>query len=120
MRASEPGLSTEEAGGEQEEEEDAPSGGGSAVSDRALRSELPWCLEVMASWYRDCLAAAEGAALLNADYEAAISRASGSLPCWQAEAAIEAVLATRQQIERNANVDLALECLSMRLLGGGE
>jgi DNA polymerase-3 subunit delta' len=106
--------------GDEEEAEEGLASGWRPVSDRALRAELPWCLEVMASWYRDCLAAAEGAALVNGDFGTAISRASGSLPCWQAEAAIEAILATRQQIERNANIDLSLECLCLRLLGGGE
>lgn len=109
---------TEEAS--EEEEEETPATEVVIVSDRALRGALPWCLDVMASWYRDCLAAAEGGSLINADYQAAIGRSSGLLSCSQAEGAIEAILATRQQLERNANIDLALESLSLRLLGGGE
>ncbi len=36
-----------------------------APADRTLRSELPWCLDVILSWYRDRLAAARSAALFS-------------------------------------------------------
>jgi hypothetical protein len=47
-----------------------------------------------------------------------IGEAARSLSCQRAGAAVEAVLAARRQIERNANMDLALECLALGLLGG--
>lgn len=111
-----------ESGDEEEEDADeeaaAASRGTRAVPNRAVRAQLPWCLEVMASWYRDCLAAAEGTPLVNPDQAGVIGEAARSLSCQRAGAAVEAVLAARRQIERNANMDLALECLALGLLGG--
>ncbi|MFB3881834.1 MAG: DNA polymerase III subunit delta' [Armatimonadota bacterium] len=93
--------------GEQDRETPAvPSGG-----DRAIRSELPWCLDVMVSWYRDLLAAGQGAPLLNLDYESALTQQRQPGFDRQAECAIESILETKHSIERNANVDLALESL---------
>lgn len=90
------------------------------VNDRQVRAELPWCLEVMASWYRDLMAVCQDGAVLNPDYEAVMkSRAHASL-CHQAECAIESILEARHAIERNANVDLALEALAITLVGGCE
>jgi DNA polymerase-3 subunit delta' len=111
----------EEADGtdaDEEEGESATPAARRSVGDRALRSELPWCLDVMASWYRDCLAACAGAPLVNPDYEQAIMGAGRSLSCGRAESAVEAVLEAKQQIGRNGNIDLTLECLSVQLLSG--
>lgn len=91
---------------------------GRGVGDRALRGELPWCLDVMVSWYRDLLAAREGAAVMNRDYEEAVRAQAGKLAEGKAERAIEAILETRRAIERNANIDLALESVAIRLAGG--
>ncbi len=86
--------------------------------DRALRAALPWCLEVMASWYRDRMAVATGGEVLNRDYEAAVSDQRGSGSIEQASAAIEWILDTRRKLLGNANLDLALEALATRLLEG--
>lgn len=88
------------------------------VSDRALRAELPWCLEVMASWFRDCMASEQGSPVINADCAEAIRSAAKTLSCERAESSIGAILAAKQAIERNANIDLALECLAVELTGG--
>jgi hypothetical protein len=102
-----------------DEEEASPSRGRSrGVSDRALRAELPWCLEVMASWFRDCMASEQGSPVINVDCAEAIRGAAKTLSCERAEASIGAILAAKQAIERNANIDLALECLAVRLTGG--
>lgn len=82
--------------------------------DRALRAELPWCLDVMLSWYRDRLAAARGAPLVNADCRAHLERAA--LSPEEAEAALEALLSAQRLLQRNANIDLTLESLTTRLL----
>lgn len=103
---------------EVEEEESSAIGEERLTGDRALRAELPWCLEVMVSWYRDRLAAASGAPIINEDYEAALRNGLASYGPREAETAIEALLEARQQIQRNANIDLALESLALRLLGG--
>jgi len=100
---------------EGEEAADAPTG--APGSDRAVRAELPWCLDVMVSWYRDLLAAGQGAPLLNPDYESAMrARAQPELH-HQAECAVELILETKNAIERNANIDVALEALVTGLVG---
>lgn len=93
-------------------------------SDRALRvghrlrAELPWCLDVMVSWYRDLLAVGEGSPLMNPDYEQALhARLGGDLP-HQAECAIEDILEAKHAVQRNANIDVALEALVIGLVGG--
>jgi DNA polymerase-3 subunit delta' len=101
-----------------EEADDAAPSKVKAVPDRALRAGLPWCLDVMATWYRDCLAAAEDSMLINADRAPVIERAAAAFSCQYAEAAVDAILSAKQQIERNANIDLALECLAAQLAGG--
>jgi DNA polymerase-3 subunit delta' len=98
-------------------DESAPAKVGT-VTDRELREELPWCLDVMASWYRDHVAFAEETPLLNPDYQEVLSRAAEQRATCEPEDAIEAILAARQQIQRNANIDLALEDMIIRLLGG--
>jgi DNA polymerase-3 subunit delta' len=99
---------------DEEAGEDAPARAFSP--DRGLRSELPWCLDVVVSWYRDRLAAAEGGVLLNADYETSLR---GGSDAGEQERAIRAILETKHSLEGNANIDLALESLAIRLLGGG-
>jgi DNA polymerase-3 subunit delta' len=99
---------------DEEAEEDAPARASSSA--RGLRRELPWCLDVVVSWYRDRLAAAQGGVLLNADYETSLR---GGWDAGEQERAIRAILETKHSVERNANIDLALESLAIRLLGGG-
>jgi len=105
-------------GEEQTETEDASSESGSAPAAAGggrLRSDLPWCLDVIVSWYRDRLAAAHGAPLVNPDYAEAVSRRkSGRIAA--DERAIAAILETKHSLQRNANVDLALESLAIKLL----
>ena len=103
---------------EVEDEESSAAEEERLAGDRALRAELPWCLDVMVSWYRDRLAAASGAPIMNEDYEAALRNGLTSHVPREAETAIEALLEARQQVQRNANIDLALESLALRLLGG--
>ena len=103
------------AGAEGEEAADAPTG--ASRSDRAVRSELPWCLDVMVSWYRDLLAAGQGAPLLNPDYESVMKERAQPELHHQAECAVELILETKNAIERNANIDVALEALVTGLVG---
>jgi DNA polymerase-3 subunit delta' len=102
---------------EDESEDGAPARAFSP--NRELRSELPWCLDVVVSWYRDRLAAAEGGALLNADYETSLRAGPEAHTAQEQERAIRAILETKHSLQRNANVDLALESLAIKLLGGG-
>jgi hypothetical protein len=117
----EPEGGVDDADGEDAEDGEDTDGASSArapVSSRAVRAELPWCLDVMVSWYRDLLAAGQGgqAPLMNPDYQPLVEAAGALLRPRQAEHAIEEILETRRSIQRNANIDLALESLSIALL----
>jgi DNA polymerase-3 subunit delta' len=98
------------------EEDDERSERGS-VSDRMLRAELPWCLDVVVSWYRDVLAAREGASLLNPDYEDALRRQARSDAGGRTECLIDSLLQAKRAIQHNANIDIALESLALELAG---
>ena len=88
-----------------------------AAGDRALRSTLPWCLDVMVSWYRDTLAFQHSVQLLNPDFEADMPREP--IPAvGEVEYAIHRILETKRAIQRNANIDLTLESLAIDLIGG--
>lgn len=89
-------------------------------ADRTLRSELPWCLDVMLSWYRDRLTAARGGALLNPDYQELLDAGKKPHSGPEEDHAIEAILETKHSLQRNANIDLALESLAINLLSGGD
>ncbi len=104
-----------EAGASNQEEGEAAFRG---TGERRARAELPWCLDVMVSWYRDVLSGAGSGALVNADYEAAVRSSSSPEALRQAERAIESILAAKRAIQRNANIDLTLESLSVALIGG--
>ncbi len=109
----------DEEGGETGEEE---TGAQSApyARDRALREELPWCLDIMVSWYRDLLSIGQNGPLLNPDYEAALRERCRPQLALQAECAVETILEAKHAIERNANIDLALESLAIGLVGRGD
>jgi len=109
-----------EAGSKLPQEEDVRDQTTSPLKERAVRAELPWCLDVMVSWYRDLLAVRQGAALLNPDYESALRERAGARADRRTEHAIERILGAKRSIERNANLDLALESLAIELAGGGE
>jgi DNA polymerase-3 subunit delta' len=106
--------------GDEAEGDLASSGQPRFSAERALRTELPWCLDVMASWYRDRLGGPTASALINRDYQDALQPAAGPAELRRAREAVTAILAARQQVQRNANIDLALEALAIKLLAGGE
>jgi DNA polymerase-3 subunit delta' len=102
---------------EDEGEEGAPARSG---GERAVRGELPWCLDVVVSWYRDLIALGQGAPLLNPDYERAMKERARPELVGQAECAVESILETKHAIARNANIDVALESLVLDLVGSCE
>jgi DNA polymerase-3 subunit delta' len=87
-----------------------------AVGDRELREELPWCLDIMVSWYRDLLAGGQDAPLLNPDYEQALTRQYRPHFTARAECAVESILEAKHALQRNANIDIALESLTLSLV----
>ncbi len=98
-------------------EADDDSQAGPRVGDRLLREELPWCLDVMVSWYRDLLAIGQQGPLLNPDYEQALRERQRPDLAARAERAVESILETKHAIQRNANIDSALESLILGLVG---
>jgi hypothetical protein len=103
-----------------DEGQDDEGGSRGPVSDRMVRSELPWCLDVMVSWYRDLLAVGAGGSLLNPDYEKLLRQEVRPELAGQVECAIESLLRTKRAIQRNANIDVALESLALELAGSCE
>lgn len=106
--------------GEEAETEEEEAGSARGGGERAVRAQLPWCLDVMASWYRDLIAVTQGGPLLNLDYEAATKARTRSELVEQAECAVESILETKRAVERNANIDVALESLVLDLVGSCE
>lgn len=116
-RLAQEGTQPPEEAEEDEAEEGAPARSG---GERAVRGELPWCLEVVVSWYRDLVAVSQGAPLLNPDYQRALRERARPELVGQAECAVESILETKRAIERNANIDVALESLVLELVGSCE
>ncbi len=81
------------------------------------REEILRGLELLASWYRDLLAASVGAAgvALNADRTTELAEDGRRVSAVAAERAIEAVLETQRSFELNVGAPLALEALLIRL-----
>ena len=98
--------------------EDEDSGGESG-EEKAGREPLGRALDLLATYYRDVLAAtvigAERAAPVNADRRAEIVMLSARFTSEQMERALALLLDVRQAIERNANSQLATEVLFTHL-----
>ena len=79
--------------------------------DRAVRKNLPDLLDVAASWWRDLLIGEIGERdmRINQDFAAALDRHAGRLPAGRLQQGLQAIVQTKRLIERNANIDLALE-----------
>jgi DNA polymerase-3 subunit delta' len=91
---------------------------GDASESSSSRLSGVAALEMLAFWYRDLIACASGSApeaIVNSDQldrlnEIASKRAPGELM-----RCLETVLAIRDAVERNANVQLAFEAMALRL-----
>ena len=110
-------LAQADSENEQEGEGEEEATPAAATGDRAVREELPWCLDIMVSWFRDLLAIGEGSPLLNPDYEKALERQFRPQLVAQSQCAVESILETKHAIQRNANIDVALESLVIGLVG---
>ncbi len=87
--------------------------------DRQARKHLPDLLDVVASWWRDLLVREAGLPemRINVDFSDALERHAGRLSVAQLREGVQAIVTTKRLIERNANIDLALERMWMRVLG---
>jgi len=90
-----------------------------STTDRAVRRNLPELLDIVASWWRDLLVSDMGQPQLriNADFASSLDGHTGRIPSTQLRDGLHAILHTKRLIERNANIDLALEVMWMRALG---
>lgn len=88
-------------------------------ADRLVRRNLPELLDMTASWWRDLLVTefGQGDACINADYSASLARHRGTRSTAQLQQGLQIVMQTKRFIERNANIDLALERMWMQILG---
>ncbi len=87
-------------------------------ADRLTRRNLPALLDVVASWWRDMLMTelGQGSMRINVDFADALDRHIGRLPITRLRTGLQAMAQTKRLIERNANIDLALERMWMTAL----
>lgn len=99
-----------------ESDEDDPKARTSA--DRLVRRTLPELLDVTASWWRDLLLGELGQTHLriNADFTDALDRHAGRIPLVRLREGLQTIMQTKRLIERNANIDLALERMWITVL----
>jgi DNA polymerase III gamma/tau subunit len=90
----------------------------SKSKDRIVRRNLPNLLDITASWWRDLLIAEIGARemRINVDFTHELDRCAGRLPAEKLQRGLQAIVETKRIIERNANIDLALERMWMTVL----
>lgn len=99
-------------------EDEESNGKGKNSTDRIARKSLPELLDVVASWWRDMLISEMGQTdmRINADFSAALDRQRGRLSPEQLRDGLQVIMQTKRYIERNANLDLALERMWMAIL----
>jgi len=102
-----------------DEEED--DGKARMTSDRQVRRNLPELLDVLATWWRDMLVGELGQPdrRLNRDFAVLLDRHRARFSPAQLRFGLKTIMQTKRLIERNANIDLALECMCMMILFGG-
>ncbi len=99
-----------------DEEED--DGKAHTTSDRQVRRNLPELLDVMATCWRDLLVGELGQPdrRINRDFAALLDRHRGHFSPAHLCNGLQTIFQTKRLIERNANIDLALECMCMTIL----
>jgi DNA polymerase-3 subunit delta' len=97
------------------EEEDAKA---RVSADRLLRRNLPDLLDMVASWWRDLLVTElqQPAMRINRDFADMFDRHRGQTTAERLRQSLQAIMQTKRLLERNANIDLALERLCMTIL----
>ena len=74
---------------------------------------------MVASWWRDLLVMTHGGddLRINADFASTLDRHAGRFSPIQLRHSLGVIMQTKYLIERNANIDLALERMWMAILG---
>jgi len=114
--AQELSAESQPADDDEPETEDKPA---RISTDRALRMRLPQLLEQALGWYRDVLTCQAGTAelVVNSDRLPELQAVAGQLSPASVAACLGALEQTKGYLQRNANVDLALEGMFIRLAG---
>ena len=89
---------------------------------RVLRTKVGEVLDVLASWYRDLLAirgSRDGAVIINKDRADLLTAQAERYPVQNLVAATEAIGETKRLLRRNANLQLGLEALMVKLIRAG-
>ncbi|MEI7831794.1 MAG: DNA polymerase III subunit delta' C-terminal domain-containing protein, partial [bacterium] len=88
------------------------------TADRQVRRNLPELLDITASWWRDMLLVemGQGDMIINLDFANDIKRNAGRHTAPELRRGLQTILKTKRLIERNVNIDLALESMWMNIL----
>ena len=107
-----------EAAQGQEPEKSEPDKPARISRDRVLRMQLPQILDLMLAWYRDLLVAQQSdpSLIINQGKEDLLSSQAANRTSEQLQEAIQVVLATKDYLQQNANIELALQAMALRLL----
>lgn len=102
---------------ETEEDEEEGEERAKLSPTRVLRMRVPQLLEIAQGWYRDLLVCQAGAPelVVNADRRVALEKAAGALSPAGVAQALAALEQAKRRLQRNANVDLALDGLLLTL-----
>lgn len=87
-------------------------------ADRQLRRNLPELLDLTASWWRDLLVTEmqQPDMRINRDFAEMYDRHVGRTSAERLREGLQAIMHAKRLIERNANIDLALEQMCMTIL----
>lgn len=86
--------------------------------EKASKDEIKVHLDIMLTWFRDILAAKEGAApemLINTDKAASIMKEAARLDAGYIDRALEQIMLTNLYLDSSANMKLAMGVLASRL-----
>lgn len=99
-------------------EDEEGDGKAKTSADRTVRRNLPELLDIVGSVWRDMLVLRLGDAIpcINADFAAQLTERAPLLNEASLRDGLQTVMNTKRLIERNANIDLALEAMWMRVL----
>ncbi len=88
------------------------------TADRQVRRNLPELLDITASWWRDMLLVemGQGDMIINLDFTADLKHNAGRHTTTELRQGLQTILKTKRLIERNVNIDLALESMWMNIL----
>ena len=99
-------------------DDDGDDGKARQSAERAVRRNLPELLDLLASWWRDLLMTELGARdmRINVDHLEMFERHHSAFSSEHLQHGLYEIVTTKRLLERNANIDLAMESLCMKIL----